>query len=230
MGLVAIKWDANRAGRFISRNEPSTQGQSPPAPSAVRQMKCPSCATPLEFAPARCPVCKLSLQRLDVKFGMVPRHSRYLTDRTSRIPMSDINQLRAALRLFERKFPQILFSVFIDDLDEDFSVAEYGFWLANRARFSSLEKKHGENFDLLLVVDLATRSASLTAGYGLENHVSENDLQVALDELAAPLRQGDVGAGIRALLETLTRTVRVRARESGHTEDPRREEVWADVT
>ena len=143
--------------------------------------------------------------------------------------MAEISQLRAALRLFEKKFPQILFSVFIDDLDEGTSPSEYAFWLANRARFSSLEKKHGENFDLLLVIDLTTRSASLVAGYGRENHVSEHDLQTALDELAGPLREGDAPAGIRALLEALIRMLRARARESGHREKPRREEVWADV-
>jgi len=143
--------------------------------------------------------------------------------------MAEITQLRAALRLFEKKFPQILFSVFIDDLHEGVSVSEYAFWLANRARFSSWEKKHGENFDLLLVIDLATRSASLVAGYGLEKHVSEHDLQIALDELAGPLRQGDASAGIRALLEALIRVLRARARESGLREKPRREEVWADV-
>jgi uncharacterized membrane protein YgcG len=135
----------------------------------------------------------------------------------------------AALRLFEKKFPQILFSVFVDDLDGGVSVSEFAFWLANRARVSSLEKMHGENFDLLLVIDLATRSASLVAGYGLENHVSEHDLEIALDELAGPLRQGDAPAGIRALLDALIRVLRARARESGHRERPRREEVWADV-
>jgi uncharacterized membrane protein YgcG len=199
-----------------------------PAYSAIVQMKCPSCATPLQAPPDRCPKCKLSLQRLDMKFGMVPRHSRFLTDRTGRIPMSEIEQLRAALRLFEKKFPQILFSIFVDDLHAGTSVSEYAFWLANRARFSSLEKKHGENFDLLLVIDHATRSASLTTGYGLEDHVSEHDLQLVLDELAGPLREGNVAAGIHALLEALIRLLRVRSRDARNAE-PQTAEVLADA-
>jgi uncharacterized membrane protein YgcG len=155
-----------------------------------------------------------------MKFGMVPRHSRYFTDRAGRIPMAEIEQLRAALRLFEKKFPQILFSVFMDDLHAGPAVSDYAFWLANRARFSSLAKKHGENFDLLLVIDLATPSASLMAGYGLEDHVSEDDLQLVLNELAGPLRAGNVAAGIRALLEALTRLLRVRSREARKAKPP----------
>ena len=201
-------------GRFIGRNEPPTQGEIQPVGNAIVQMKCPSCATPLPVPAARCPACKLSLQRLDLKFGMVPRHSRYLTDRAGRIPMADIEQLRASLRLFEKKFPQVLFSIFVDELHAGTSVSEYAFWLANRARFSSLEKKHGENFDLLLVIDLTARSASLTTGYGLEVHLSEDDLLLALDELTGPLRAGDIAAGIRALLEALTRLLRASSREA----------------
>ncbi len=177
-------------------------------------MKCPSCATSLPAPVARCPECKFSLQRLDMKFGMVPRHSRFLTDRTGRVPLSDVEQLRGQLRIFEKKFPQVLFSVFIDDLPKDTSASDFAFWLANRARFSSVEKKEGENFDLLLVIDLARASAALTAGYGLEPSVPEEDLQAALEQLAGPLRAGKVGDGVRALLEVLIRNLRARSQEA----------------
>ncbi len=116
----------------------------------------------------------------------------------------------------------------MDELHAGTSVSEYAFWLANRARFSSLEKKHGENFDLLLVIDLTTDSASLTTGYGLEDHVSEDDLQLVLEELAGPLRAGDVAAGIRALLEALTRLLRASSREARKAK-PQIAEVPADV-
>lgn len=210
------------------RNAPPMQSESQLAPSTIVQMKCPSCATSLEAPLARCPGCKLSLQRLDMKFGMVPRHSRLLTDRSGRIPMKDMAQLRNALRLFEKKFPQTLFSVFVDDLPAGTSVSEFAFWLANRARFSSLEKKHGENFDLLLVIDLATRSAALTAGYGLEKHVREDDLQEVVDELAAPLRQGHLAGGIRSLLDALVRRLRERSKQALSAKRQTRE-VLADA-
>jgi hypothetical protein len=102
-----------------------------------------------------------------MKYGMVPRHSRYLSDRSATMALTEMEEARQALRLFEKKYPQILFSVFVAELPPDGSASEYAFWLANRARFSSVEKTEADNFDLLLYIDVTTKTAALTAGYGL---------------------------------------------------------------
>lgn len=166
-------------------------------------MKCPSCGTPLAQPLPRCPECKLTLQRLDLKFGMVPRHSRYLSDRSGRLELSEMESIRAALRLFEKKFPQILFSVLLTEVPGGNAVNEYTFWLANRARFSSVEKIRGENYDLLLVIDVLTQAAALSAGYGLELYVSEEDLQAGLDAMAEALSKGQWAPSIHACIEAL---------------------------
>ncbi|CAN5800003.1 hypothetical protein BH20VER1_BH20VER1_14970 [soil metagenome] len=177
-------------------------------------MKCPACAVVLTEPAPSCPACKFTLRRLDPKFGAVPRHSRYLTDRGGRLTMAEMNQLRDALRLFHKKFPQTLLSVFVMELPRGSSANEFAFWLANRARFSTVIKAHEENFDLLLVVDLAGKKASLAAGYGLEPHLEEQDLQKALDVLAGPLAGGDIAAGIHAAIETLVRRLREVSRKA----------------
>ena len=171
-------------------------------------MKCPSCATTLAAPEPRCPQCKLSLQRLDLKFGLVPRHSRYLSDRSQRLTLPEMQRLREELRLFEKKFPQILLSVLLTELPTNHPVHEYAFWMANRARFSSLEKTRSDNYDLLLVIDTASDMAALVAGYGLEPYVSEDDLQEVLQALARPLRAGDWAGGIHACLEALISKLR----------------------
>ncbi|HEV3410734.1 MAG TPA: TPM domain-containing protein [Chthoniobacterales bacterium] len=171
-------------------------------------MKCPSCAAVLEKPEARCPQCKLALQKLDMKFGLVPAHSRFLSDRTGRLPIDEMNQLRAELRLFQKRFPQSLFSIFVTELPAGTSVAEYAFWLANRAKFGPIEKKHGENFNILMVVDMNARAAAITVGYGLEPHMSEEQLRNVLEEFAAAARDGDLAKGLRAATEALTRTLR----------------------
>ncbi|MDQ6764967.1 MAG: TPM domain-containing protein [Verrucomicrobiota bacterium] len=193
-------------------------------------MRCPSCGRTFDVPVARCPHCRLSLQRLDLKFGMVPRHSRFLTDRTGKIPLSDMRQLRAALRLFEKKFPQMLFSVFVDHLPAGTSVSEFTFWMANRARFSSVEKRRADNFDLLLVIDLATRSAALTTGYGLEPFVKETDLDDVLAPLAGPLGEGNVAVGIRASIEALTRRLREISKQLTPTAEADTGEVLAHAS
>ncbi len=143
-----------------------------------------------------------------MKFGLVPRHSRYLSDRSGRLPIPDMEAIRKALRLFEKKFPQILLSVLVTELPADSRVNEYAFWMANRARFSSVEKKENDNFDLLLVLDVVAKEAALTTGYGLEPYVSEEVLRGALEAMAAPLRKGDLPGGILAGVQALTAKLR----------------------
>lgn len=171
-------------------------------------MKCPSCAAHFSAPVKSCPECKFSLQRLDLKFGLVPRHSRYLSDRSGRLPIPDMEAIRKELRLFEKKFPQILLSVLVTELPAGTRVNEYAFWMANRARFSSVEKKENENFDMLLVLDVVAKEAALTTGYGLEPYVSEEVLRSALEAMGGPLRKGDLPGGIHACLQALTARLR----------------------
>ena len=171
-------------------------------------MKCPSCANPITAPEPRCPHCRLSLQRLDMKFGLVPAHSRFLTDRTGKLPLEQMTQLRAALRLFQKKFPQSLFSIFITELPRGSSATEYAFWMANRAKFNSGEKTQGENFNLLFVIDLASQTAALTVGYGMERYLAEQDLKSVLDDFASALRDDDLSAGLRAAIDYMTRRLR----------------------
>ncbi len=171
-------------------------------------MRCPSCAAELAAPAPRCPTCKLSLQKLDAKFGLVPRHSRYLSDRAGRLELSAMEDIRERLRLFEKKFPQVLFSVFVTLLPPGSSVAEYAFWLANRARFNNVSRVQAENYDLLLVIDLGAPAAALNAGYGLEQFVGETDLAEALEALKTAMRAGSVTDGIRSCIDFVTRRMR----------------------
>ena len=172
-------------------------------------MKCPSCSAPVDEPVARCPECRSSLQKLDAKFGMVPRHSRYLSDRAGTLALNEMEEIRESLRLFEKKYPQILFSVFVAELQPGGGTArEYAFWLANRARFSSVEKKEADNFDMLLVIDVNSQEAALTTGYGLEKHVSEQDLEDALHAASNSFREDEIAEGIQVCIDFLVRRLR----------------------
>ena len=193
------------------------------------EMKCPSCQAPLETPQPRCPQCRFSLGKLDLRFGLVPAHSRLFTDRSATLPLGDIKQLRDQLRLFHKKFPQVLLSVFVNDFPAGTNVAEFAFWMANRARFTSADRVRGENCNLLLVIDVTAGAAALTSGYGLEKHVPEEVLQEALDVFAAVQREEDLAAGIRACIATLTKRLRelaLSAKSTGRVEARRGSETW----
>ena len=119
----------------------------------------------------RCPSCKFALRKSDIKFGRPPLHSQYLTDLSGRLSLNEMTKLRGQLEIFDKKFPQSLLSVFVAELSPGIQVAEYAFWLANRARFNTIEAVGADNFDLLLVIDPLSGAAAFTVGYGLEKYL-----------------------------------------------------------
>ena len=171
-------------------------------------MRCPSCQALFSVPPPKCPQCGLTLAELDRKFGIVPLYSRYLTDRSERLSLRDASKLREALRLFGRKFPQLLFSVVLMDLRPRAPVAEYAFWLINRARFSEFQATGPRNFELLLVIDPGAKEAALITGYGLENFVAEEDLEATLNAARSGLEAGDLAGAIHSCIEFMTRRLR----------------------
>jgi uncharacterized membrane protein YgcG len=138
---------------------------------------------------------------LDRKFGIVPHYARYLTDRTGDLSSREVENLRALLRLFERKFPQLLFSVHVVNVGPRGSLGEYAFWLINRARFSTLNAIGPRNFELLLVVDPSAAAAALIVGYALEQYLSEDDLHDALMAGSASFGAGKFALGIQQCVD-----------------------------
>jgi uncharacterized membrane protein YgcG len=164
--------------------------------------------------------CGLTLTDLDRKFGIVPLYSRYLTDRTERLSLRDAHQLRQALCLFQRKFPQLLFSVILVDLHPRAPISEYAFWLINRARFSEFQATGAKNLELLLVIDPGAKEAALITGYGLENYITEDDLAEGLNAARPGLAAGDLANAIRNCIDFMTHRLRDIAMqlEAGQTD------------
>jgi uncharacterized membrane protein YgcG len=195
----------------------------------MMKLKCPSCDSELEPNAALCPRCRLNLRGLDLKFGAIPSHTRYVTDHAERLSASEIGKLCEELKVFERKFPQALFSVFVIALPQGESAREYAFWLANRGGFSPHEATGPDNFDILLVLDVSSGTAVLTVGYGLEQYLSEDDLNLILDAALPALRGNRLAEGIHLCIENMTARLRELARElapapGGEKMD---EELWA---
>lgn len=148
------------------------------------------------------------MEKMDRKYGKAPLHARYLTDRAERLAIAELKKLREELHVFTKKFPQLLFSIFITELPPGGQVSEFVFWLANRAQFSPTEARGADNFDILLVLDPATKTAALTIGYGLEETLSEGDLQRALEAAERSWLEGDLAGGLHACIDWLTHKLR----------------------
>jgi uncharacterized membrane protein YgcG len=200
--------DRNKMETLIEQNTSATSGCkqiNQRYNCAMPAMKCPACGNSLDEPAAVCPSCKFALRRLDIKFGAVPLHSRYLTDRARSLTAGEVKRLGDLLRRFEKKFPQSVFSVFVTELPTGTNIREYAFWLANRAQFGSVEAVGAYNVDLLLVIESGARSAALTVGYGLEKFILEDDLNLALTAALPAFRKGEMERGIRLCVEEMTK-------------------------
>ena len=96
-------------------------------------------------------------------------------------------------------------------------IGEYIFWMANRARLGNLQATGPANFDLLLGVDVDARTAALVVGYGLEQYLTEDDLERVLLPATGAFHSGDFAGGIRICIELLTEKMKslVVASEQG---------------
>ncbi len=203
--------DADSHGsRYIGTAAPARLN---PESDASTTMKCPSCAQVLPAAEPQCPHCRLTLRALDLRFGAVPRHASHLTDRSQAMNLADIASLRRDLELFEERFPQVVFSVFVADPPPGGSVTEYAFWLVNRVRFSSLTSIGPENFDMLLVLAPGKREAALVIGYGLEDYLKEEDLRAILAGAREDVTAARWPEAIRGCLAATTERLRQIALE-----------------
>jgi uncharacterized membrane protein YgcG len=171
-------------------------------------MKCPSCRQPLPEPIARCPHCGLTLHKLDLQFGVAPKHSGSLTDAARKLSGPDRRKLKTLLQLFHRKFPQSILSVLLTELKPGTVIGEYTFWLANRVRFGWVESKGENNFDLLLVVDTAGGAAGMAAGYGLERRLAEDEMEAALEAGRSAFAEGAWAAGIERCVNQLMERMR----------------------
>jgi uncharacterized membrane protein YgcG len=157
------------------------------------------------------------MRRLDVKFGVVPHQTAFLTDRHGHLPAREARTVRLLLRSFHGRFPQCLFSVFLSEQLPG-SIGEYAFWMANRARLGNIQANGAENFDLLLGIDVDARAAALVVGYGLEQYLTESDLERVLEPAAGAFHAGDFARGIRICIELLTEKVKNLAVAREHTQ------------
>ncbi len=171
-------------------------------------LRCPKCGAEETEPTPRCHSCKLTLRRLDPKFGGVPHHSRLIADRAGAVRRAELEKLKGMLRLFQRRFPQTLFSVFIADLPQGTSIAEYTFWMSNRARFGTRDIFREENMNVLLLIEPTARRAALTVGYGLEHYITRDELADVLAAGEEFFRDDDFAAGIRACIDAMTRQLR----------------------
>lgn len=171
-------------------------------------MYCPSCEHRLEPGPDRCDLCGFHLGALDARYGTQPLAMDQITDTTHFLRTRDRDHLLDTIDAFETQFPQLYPAFYIAELPDDTKLPEFATWLINRARVSVIDElREGKNV-YLFVIDLTSRSMTVTAGYFAEQFVSENDLRELLEDAAPYIAAGDLREGLGKLIENLRLVLR----------------------
>jgi hypothetical protein len=166
-------------------------------------MHCPYCQQSVAEQSVQCAVCGLDLERLDGLLGIPPVLQAGLTDSAGVLPAKAARQVRAALRQFRERFPQIQLALLVEEAPDKVPMRTWVWWLFNRSRFSLALDKGFVNRDILLVLDPGRRQVVVTIGYGLEPFVGKRDLADALAAGQPALAAGDWGEACGEILVAL---------------------------
>lgn len=121
------------------------------------------------------------------------------------------DQAEKALLRFEKQFPQLFFAVHFTALTEMTSLRQYAFWLLNRASIGKLDAARPNENGILMVVDINSKTATITHGYLLDPYLREEELFEVLSRAHAYLAEGDYVRAIKVATKQLSAVMRKRA-------------------
>lgn len=186
-------------------------------------MKCPRCVQRIHATAAQCPHCGFSLSDLDEEFGREEVLLARLSDKAGALRLRERTKLHQWLVGFEKSFPQLFFSVYFGALQPNVSIRSFAFWLLNRGAFHDIDVTRPNEGGVMLVIDVAEKSATLTFGYQLDGFISDD---VSFDILAAAhpfFLQEQYLAGCQVVLKKIVKHLRKQSRrlqlDSDHAGD-----------
>ena len=171
-------------------------------------MYCPSCEHRLEPGVERCDLCGFHMSKLDAYYGNADVAMDQITDTTHFLRTRDMDRLLDLIDDFEKQFPQFFPAFYMAELAPETNLSEFATWLLNRARITMLGQMKNSANAYLFVIDLTSRSMTLTPGYFAEQFVSENDLRELLRDASPYIEAGDLGEGLEKLLNDLRMILR----------------------
>ena len=166
-------------------------------------MYCPACHHRLEAGVERCDLCNFHIGVVDARYGGVEVAMDQITDSTHFLRTRDRDHILEQVDEFEQQFPQLFPAFYIAELPPGTKLPEFATWLLNRARITVLDEMRSSENVYLFVIDLSSRSMTMTSGYFSEQFVSENDILELLQDASPYIAAGDLREGLQHLIEGL---------------------------
>jgi hypothetical protein len=138
-------------------------------------------------------------------------------------------EIRSVLDHLEVRFPQLLFAIYLGELNESISISELGFWLLNQARVEGSEFERPNEFGVLLLIDVERQQAGISLGYLTELLLSERDCYHALMANRSLLTNGNYGMAVSRIFRKIEKSLVKRSRKlKGFTREQMRSHLLQD--
>ena len=177
-------------------------------------MKCPRCVQLIHRTASQCPHCGFSMLDLDEQFGGQEVRMRRLSDSAGVLRLKERKKAAKWFEQFERRFPQLFFSVYYGALDERTNIRQFGMWLLNRGAFEDVDISRPNEGGVLLVIDVHSKTAFIANGYLLDFYLREKDTFNILSKAHPHLLQGNYYKALKIIMDKLSTTLKKRSRKA----------------
>lgn len=175
-------------------------------------MDCPGCGCELSETPDQCTDCGFCLSSLTPLLGSGTARLERLTDEAHCLRLRESRQIEALMDDFQRRFPQVYLALFLGVLPGHINLRELSFWLLNRAAFGGSDQRRLNEYAILLAIDPAAKTATLTVGYALESLLISKQLEKILRSMRTALWHGEYAGAIAHGIAALDKRLRKAAR------------------
>lgn len=141
------------------------------------------------------------MEDVDALFGDEDVILKRFTDAAGVLRMKEREAIRALMERFEKKFPQLFFSIYVAAFDEIPSLRQFGFWLLNRAAYSDVGVNRPNENGVLLVIDVNGKAAAISFGYSLMPYLDEDNTFDSLSDAHPFLIQGEYLKAFKAVIK-----------------------------
>lgn len=168
---------------------------------AISSVACPACHAKLDREAKWCEKCGFTGAKSLEMFGESPPPLLPILDVANLWNAKEQQKIMAAVKSFNRRFPQFHWRICAVALGPEASLPLFGFWLMNVCPLMPGETSADREWTILLLVDSNSGRASVTAGYSTEVWLSDEMWDHALLETVGPFRRGRPGQAVVQFLD-----------------------------
>ena len=176
-------------------------------------MNCPSCHRPVDHEAENCYSCGYSCDRAKLQFGSKQVVLNQIHDAADCLRVRESRLISDVFDHLEVHFPQLIFAVYLGELNETISISELGFWLLNHAEIEDSDVSNSNDRGILLLIDVERMRAGISLGYHSELLLSEEDCHRALMASRPFLINGEFGNGVEAVFKKIEKLLNKKYRQ-----------------